>query len=277
MKIFIQTLQNSIYSKEFYRNLPNQKVSSSVSYYFVLILFAAVIFTAFMGVKLLPTVNSFVRTVGPTIIKTYPEDLVVEIKNGRATHNKEEPVMIPFPEDMDVPFRYAVVVDTKSPFSLDKLREYNAPFILTGDSLVSYENKGQVKITSIKDVPNVTIDRRQIVSWINTVQPFLGWLIPVMFLGFFIAGLVIYTSFFVRIILASLLVWLFYRFKKNNLPFKRAYQVAIHASTAAFVLIGIVGMLVPFDFPIPFLFTIITVIIAIVNFTPQPQESVQST
>lgn len=268
-KIFAQTFQESIYSKEFYRDLPSQPVSASVSYYFILILFASVIFTVVTGVGAWPTVNNFVKTAGPTIIKSFPEDLVIEIKNGQATHNKEEPVAIPFPSDANMPWRNAVVVDTKSPFSLNKLREHDTLFVLTEDSLAAYENdRGQVRIYPLKDMPNITINRRQIVSWIDTIEPFLGWLIPVMFLVLFIAGLLIYTSFFIRIILASLLIWLFYRLRKNSLPFKRAYQTAIHASTLAFVISGIILMFIPFDLPsLPFLFTIITVIVAVVNFT----------
>jgi len=127
MKIFIQTFWNSIYSKEFYRNLSNQTLSSSVSYYFVLILFASVIFTSIIGISLLPTVNNLVQTAGPLIIKSFPEDLVIEIKNGQATHNKEEPVTIPFPLGSNMPWRNAVVVDTKNSFSLNKIEEYDAP------------------------------------------------------------------------------------------------------------------------------------------------------
>lgn len=271
-KIFIETFKNSVYSKEFYRDLQNRAISESVYYYLFLVLLAAAIFSLTLGIRFLPTVNSFIQTAGPSIIKSFPDDLIVEIKNGQAAHNSDEPVMIPFPLGDKTPWRYAVVVDTKNPFSMQKFEEFNTPFLLTSDSIVAFQSEQQVKISSLKNAPNLTIDKRQIVSWVGAAEPFLGWSVPIMFAGLLIMGFFVYVSYFLRIILASLIIWVFHRIKNVSLPFKRVYQVAIHASTLPFVLIGVVLMLIPFDFPVPpFLFTIITVVAAVVNFSP-PQQ-----
>ena len=271
IRALIQTFQDSIYSKEFYRGLPSRAMSESVYYYLLLVLLAAIIFAVAIGLRFMPAVNIFARTAGPAIIQAFPQDLVIEIKNGQATHNSEDPVMIPNPFSADMPFRYLLVVDTKNQLPVQDFDKYDTILLLTNNSIISQENKGQAKISSLKDSPNVKIDRQQLTYWQNSIQPFLEWLIPIMFIGLFIAGFFVYASFFLRIILAALVIWAFYGMKKINLPFKRAYQVAIHASTLSFVLIGVVSMLF-MPFPIwPFLFTVITVVVAIVNFSP-PQS-----
>jgi len=283
MRHFLRTFQDSLSSKKFYASLPEKSFSSSVGYYFTLIFVVAIIFAAVISWNVLPVVNSFAENIGPTIIQYYPENLEVSIKDGVASHNQEDPVFIPFavpteqgfelPKEGEAPFRYVLVIDTNTPFILEKFEEYETLSYLGPDSFVVINDNGNPEVFALKDLPeDFTVNQQSILSLIGKFQPLTRLLPALLFVLMFIVGFFFYSLSFVRIILAAIIILAIHRLRGLNYSFKKSYQVALHASTLSIVLIPGILLFLHFDIPVPFLFTALTVIVATL-FMPQPSKA----
>jgi len=282
MKKFLSTFQQSITSKRFYQGLESHSIKSSVGYYFTLVFIAALIFSVVISWNLLPTINSFAKNIGPTIIEFYPEDLEITIKDGVAHHNQEDPIFIPFAipsatgfeiaESSTFPFRYALVIDTKNVYSEENFNKYETMIYLSQDNLVVAGEDGQIgTVTSLIKFPeDITINRRSVLSFIGDIQPLIRSLPAIVFFLIFIGGFFFYGFSFTRIIVAAIFIMLIYHLRGIKKGFGKSYQIAIHTSTLSFILIPGIFYLAGINIHIPFLFTALTVITAVL-LMPQPK------
>ncbi|MBS3903060.1 MAG: DUF1189 family protein [Anaplasmataceae bacterium] len=286
MKKFLNTFQQSIASKIFYRDLENRSLRSSIGYYFGLIFLITIITTLVVSWNLLPAVRTLVKNIGPTIINYYPEDLEITIKDGVASHSEEDPVFVPFVipnvegfpafESSSLPFRYAVVIDTKNTFDIKKFEEYETLVYLSKDYLVTANGEGRVEdLVALKDFPqDITINRQAVLSFIGELQPFVNALPVILFFLVFIGLFVLYGFSFIRVLLAALILMIIYRLAGLKRNFSKSYQVALHASTLALIVssLFIFINIIP-DVRIPFLFTALTVIIGTLMMPPAKSEN----
>jgi hypothetical protein len=126
----LRLVRASIYSPSFYRSLLEKPFSFSFTYYALLSIALAVVFSVSFSYRAIPAAADFLGTVGDELVRQFPDDLELSIRGGTVTVNQQEPYRLVFPEnlrngtDTRAPANL-LVVDTRQPFSLERFREYD--------------------------------------------------------------------------------------------------------------------------------------------------------
>lgn len=233
MNIFTK-IKNSIYNKEYYKStVLTESFGESIKYVIqvalVFALFASVFF-AFLTPKILNSIKEMVSSV----VVDYPEDLVVSIKNGKASVNRPEPYFVKVRKSFmgDGSIENMMVINTTESFDSLKFKEYKTFSLLTKNEIVVIEESGEIKILPLSNFGNIEISK----SWIIEKQDWLFKSLPWFMVGmFFLLYIGIFFLEFivamVTLLLYALMVWLILKIKKIDVSYGRAYQVAAHAGT----------------------------------------------
>src|SRR3989344_2911929 len=178
LRTSVSTIGNSVYGPRFYHELASRSFSYSIKYITLLSLAFAIIYTLWFGITIGPSILTFFTNVRLTITETIPNDLVVTIKAGNASINRPEPYTIATPQSWKsemhtTSFRFhknLLVIDTKTPFSVDAFRTYDT-FVLLGKQDIVYENNtNRIEIVSLVNTPQTTIDKNTITFLIDKVE-----------------------------------------------------------------------------------------------------------
>ena len=263
-------IRASIYAPYFYRAVLSKPLSWSIKYFFSFALVLAVISTAVVGWRAVPAVNSFLSNLAPTILKYYPDELEVAIKNGEATSNVPEPYVIKLPQelidsweksgDQNLAPENLMVINTKTRLiDWKEFQDYKAVALLSKDAIVLRDKNGGVRIQPLTDVPNTTINKKEIASMLEGIKPYAKLAAPILVLVIFLLA---YSWLMLKLIflfIAALLVWLIAaKFKGINIGYKKAYQVGLHAMTAALLLETFLRIFL--GVAVPYIFTIVTLL-----------------
>jgi len=268
---FLKTIRNSIYSPSFYVSIPQKKLSSAMGYFFLLILLVTV-------VESISPIWSF-STVGQTEIKKfvdkvknfYPSELVVKIQKGKVSTNVPEPYYIPLPEYTGKTAQDAsnlVVIDTKTPFSIDQFNQYKTIAWVTKDSVIT-KNEGKIQINDLSKVSNMTIDKTFVATIINKVSPWVNIIAPLAIAGILLGLYLLHIFRLVYLFFLALAIWLLTKLIKKPLSYGNSYKTGLYAMTLGFIVEIILGFTKQIGFV--FMFTIIALIIVLVNILSKPE------
>ncbi|MEW5805363.1 MAG: DUF1189 family protein [Patescibacteria group bacterium] len=276
MKNFILEIKNSVYNPVYYQELLQKPFSYSLKYFlkfFLILAFLATLGFAFFG---LPKVKVFFNEVFLGLRDYYPAELALYFKNGQVVSNVVEPYFLELPasfkkelENEDYQFENFLVIDTFNEFSLSKFEEYQSLAWLTRDSVVFVDEQAGVRILPLEELPDFVLNQRTVEDFLSQVQPVvnlaLNWLIPVVFIGFWLIG--IWNLFWLLIL--ALLVWAIAKLKDLKINYAKAYQFGLHLITLSMVwqLISLV-----FWIRVPFVYSLLALGLTFVNLKPQTTE-----
>ncbi len=276
MNIFHQ-IKNSVYGKDYYKDtVLNESVNQSIKYLAKLSLLVSllgiVIITCFI-----PSTVLKIKGVISVAVSNYPDDLVVTIDKGLASINQPEPYFIKIPVSLNntksnqaVKFDNLVTLNTSEPFSIEKFKEYSTLILLTKKEFISMDNSaGGLKITSIASFPNVTISK----TWLHEKENYLIKMMPVfaiVILAFLYLGLflMMFVGTLIILFFYALVVWGLFKLNKNEVSYKKSYQIALHAATITLI-VTLIGLFIQ---PInnAWLKVVILIIIIYLNFFKFP-------
>jgi len=279
---FFTLIKESIYSPEFYRGLPSKPLSFSVKYFYMLALALSLVVTVVFSFTFIPAISSFLKNIGPAITAYFPDELVITTKGGEVSVNVPEPYVLPVPPALQViPMDGAegkgqmptnlVVIDTKNEFSETAFAEYDTLVLLMKKSVAFSDGEGKIRIESLGDIPDYTIDKALVQKFASRTGSFLKYLAPILVFGIFFVSLVVFTFYLIYLFLAALLVWLVMKMRRAEAGYKKAYQVGIHAMTLGLIL-NTFFLVVFLPKPtMPFLFSILLIFVVAVNVkSPEP-------
>lgn len=285
MNIFKQ-IKNSIFGPDYYQNtVIKSSLRDAIKYATKLSLMVAVIIMivfAFLAPEFYKGLKTFVSDE----IANYPEDLVLNIKDGVASVNKPEPyslqisptskVMIDSTKNSEVNM---LVVDTTKTFNIDTFHSYSTLSLLTKNELIlPKDSKGTLQIIPLSEFGNVVITKSLLSTMEAKFHNFLPMIMVFMVLFVFIGVFIGYfVSFLIMSLLYALFVWLLAKVKDFDLNFKDSYKVALHSYTILIIL-SFVAMFVPVlkEFLIRLVAILIVVYINLFPDTPK-QEKVEVT
>lgn len=286
----LNQIKNSVYNPVFYKELTNKPWSFSVVYYLKLALLLALIASVIWSFILVPRIINFLRTVPDYVLSAYPAELELSIEEGQVSSNVEEPYLIDLSETLaqfNTPEerRLLVVIDTTTANPLATFEEYregNEILALIGKDTVVYVDSvnemGGVSL-SVQALPedlDLVINQVNIANFFDKLSsyffliPFV--LVPALFAFVFVSIL----AFLVWLIFISFLLWVVYylaRDKGERFTFGQMYRLTMHFSTLGLIsyLIFIsLGMAV-----LPFLATVITIAVALINVPLIPKRKVE--
>jgi hypothetical protein len=248
---FFQTLYKSIYSPELYKGIFERSFASSIGYFVTLCLVLALVNTVWISVELLPDVKDFGQNFFQKVESSYPDDLILDIKDSKVTSNK--------PGATYIADRF-IVIDTDNSFTLDKYKEYDAVVWITKDGLATRDGNGKIEIVGFEEFGDMRIDKAYVTSMADKILPFVTiftYSLPVLvyFVMFLFHALSLVYLFF-----GALVVWLICGLMKVESGYKKSYQIALHAMTLPLILNALGWAPV-----IPFFTTILLAVVAWIN------------
>ena len=273
---FFNTLKSAVYDPEFYKRIPKIGLGSAIGYFFLLALIFTVLNAVFLSNDLLRKAPEELKKAISEATSSYPEDLVVELNQGRVSTNTREPFFVPFPEgETEVDgedINNLLVIDTTTPYSAAQFEQYKTLIWVTQDSVFYRDsNEFQQRSIDLSEMENIKVDKDFINYWVGQVNPWLVYVGPglllIVTLGMFIgfAFNLVYFLFLAVFIffLSSIFKW--------GLGYGDAYKTAIYSSTLAFIVDMVIfntGIYTGF-FGFPFLFTLISLCVTTINLQAQ--------
>ncbi len=273
MKTIFATIKSSVYDPSFYRSLLEKPFRFSLQYFFSLIVVLALVCAVIFSISAVPAASSFFNTLGPAIVSYYPEGLEVTFKDGVASSNVEEPFTVALPQELissdefkrnhrDI--KELLVIDTQETFNLETFKSSGALALLNHDTLAYQDDHGVVRIQPLDEVPNTTVTKSLIASFMGKIQPYLKALVGALPFLIFFGMFAFFVLTLFTLLFEALLVWGLAKIKKLDIGYVKAYQISLHAVTLS-LLVGTVLLLLLPGLNIPFLFTILLIFVTWFN------------
>ncbi len=271
---FFKTIQDSIYNPKFYAGIVKQPISKAFKYFFLLTLFLTIVHVLSLSPILFNQVPNQARQLEQQIVTGYPEELKVQIHKGQVTTNVAEPYFIALPSQTassSSSLDHLVVIDTKTPFSLDQFRQYKAYVWLTKDSAAYYapDNAGEIRVFELAKIDNLNIDKNYVKSLASKLDPWINWLglglLVVISLGIYL----VYSFRLIQLLILAALIFVLGKILITKLTYKQAYTVSLYAITLGLILELIMDLVSSFSGGVPnlpFMVTLITLGVVFFNF-----------
>lgn len=259
--------KKSVVSPAFYGELMRKPFKYSLKYYYLLVIFLSVLMTVAASFYGVPGAFFAVRTIGPAIVSSIPDDFSLILKDGVAISNHEGPVVIGWPDNEIIrkaadhtEYKNFLVIDTSAEATPQAFKDSNAMFFIAKDSLMSAVER-VVQVMPFSDLPNVVITKKSFASLVRESESSFHWIILAFIFFTFIRFLFMFTVELILVLVLALVFWALLSKKRVGVKvsFKKAYQFALHAASLALIYYGFV-LVFPF-FYVPFLFSVIAVIV----------------
>jgi hypothetical protein len=263
---FLRTIRDSIYSPSFYFGIPKKPFKSAIGYFFLLILILTIIQSILPIRIFLTTGQTEIKTFVDRVKNFYPAELEVKIENGKASTNVPEPYFIPSPFNVDDKTVKSnpnlIVIDTKTPFSIEQFNQYKTYVWLTEDSIVS-NNKGQIQINDLSGTPNATINKTLVTGLIDKFSPWLNLITPIVVIGLLIIFYIAYSFRLIYLFFLAFLIWLLTKLVNKPLPYWTSFKIGLYAMTLGLFVSLILNLIDVEGFS--YMFTIISLAVVLIN------------
>ena len=275
---FLQSVQSSVYNPEFYSELVEKPFSYSLYYFFSLVLILAFIGTGILGTSLIPSLHSITENIDQKILATYPQNLIITIKDGIVSTNVQEPYSIVVPQELTSSKNFPqdiqnlIVIDTHAPFTLEAIKKHKTVALLTKDALIYRDENGAFKIKPVKEIPDTVISKATIQRYIEKARPFIKFIAPISVLMIFLGLIIFFSANLLYLVFGAGLIWIISKFKRAMLSYKKAYQIGLHAITLIMA-----AQALFFVFPVLtehgtlWIYVLIFILVVFINF-PKPKK-----
>lgn len=263
---FLKTIQNSIYSKEFYSTLLKKSFKSSIYYFLLLILLLTAIRVVTLVNPLFVQAPAALQSFASQIVDCFPKDLEVKITNGQTSTNAKEPYFISSCGTTNK--QNLVVIDTKTPYSPEKFDEYKVEAWVTKNSIISKRNNVETRSYNLTQIKDFKLNKDSLKSFSNMLTPYLKFVGPILIL---LAFLGIYLSYIFRLIhllIVAALILVLGKIFKKDLGFGESYKLGLYAITLGLIVDLVVSLTSRWTYlyGFPFMVTILTLAVVLINF-----------
>lgn len=267
---FLKTIQNSIYSPQFYSQVLKKSFKQGISYFLLLIL----LLTTIRLITLIPTfmfeAPRAIRDFAASIINCYPKELEISITNGKISTNAQEPYIIPPCEGLYNTLdntKDVLVIDTKNPFSLAKFEEYKTVVWITETSVVYKKNDFETRSYSFSQIKDFKLNEKLLNSLYDQFSPYLKFVGPLLLLLALIGIILSYNFRLVYLLFIALIVWLASKILKKELSYKQSYIAGLYAITLGLLVELIINLTHKWThfYGFPFMITVITLGVVWIN------------
>lgn len=269
---FLNKVKSSIYSPEFYLSIRKKTTGEAFKYFLGLAAILALI-QAFISIPIAFSIQKELPGLSSKLVSYYPEQLVVKVKNGKASTNVKEPYYIKMPESGGG-YANLLVIDTKTGYSAEQFGKYSAAAWLTKDTLFVKGENGlrALELTKIQDL---TINKTFVSNIVSKVSPFFKLIFPLMFILVFLALILFFIFRLVQLLFIAIGIYLVGRALNLGFSYKESYKIGLFAITLPLILDLILTFskgVLSFS-GIPFFFTIVTLFVVSINYLSAKKAS----
>jgi len=274
MKKFFADFKNSIYNPNYYKEILHKPFSYSFKYFLTFSLVVSFLMALTLSLVLLPKFTPILSNLELKVTRNYPQGLEVKVENGQASANVPQPYFIKTPQSVrasgsQIEKDNIIVLDTENTFNLDKFYSYKTISVLNKDSFTYLEND-KLTIQSLRSIPNITINKENISTWIKSVAPFIGLFYPLFFVGVFI-GMIFYFIFqMVYLLPMSLFIWLVAKMKNIKAGYWKSYQIGMHIISPLIILFFLLSAI---NLNFTFMLSLAVILMAIFNLKNEPRPN----
>lgn len=271
---FFNTLKDSIYSPSFYASVSSLSFWKGFRYLLLLFLILSIIQTIVTSLSL-GNIQGELSKFMSTAINYYPAELELKIDKGQVSTNVEEPYYFPMPAEAEgeseeqLPTNL-VVIDTTTQFSTEQFNKYDTVVWITKDT-VHYRDDYKIDSIPLNEVDNIIINRQIIESYGKQIEPYLGYVKPILVTLIFILSFAGYEWNLFYLLLLALAIMLLLKILKWNLEYSSAYKIGMYAITLPLLLSFLINVTSTYtNFSgFPFLFSLVTLAVVFANFFDQ--------
>lgn len=261
IKFFFDILVKSLTKFEYYKEIKKANFKFSLKYlfslFYVISLIGSLIFATSIGILVLPKVPTFVTVFEQKAKSLYPVGLVVNVKNGMITTNQKEPYSLDTLNQFNLgnAKKHLVTIDTSA--NPSDIKNENTQVLVTKDSVTVLKSDNSYQVYPIDTSANYTINQKGYEDLLAKLSPYLKYIEPAVIILILLAVLIwpIIAAFLslvfklIYLLIFTGVLFLVIKLMKKELPFKKLYQLAMHASTLP-ILLGLVvstlGIQMPF-------------------------------
>ncbi len=275
---WIQNVVKSVYDPSFYRELIKGKTPGSFTYFLGLMLVFSVVlsFRAYVSLGTWWVEGNGISNVRESILSSYPDELVLEYRDGHVTSNVDEPYFIPMSESLrdfvDSEKKSSanlLVIDTSHPIVPEDIVRYDTVAILGNTALWVNDPEGGIQVNTFATLNKdpFTLDKGVVTGFVDGAFRILKpitivglVLLPVLSILWFSISYVLYLLF------GALLVLIVGKVRNIDLSYKQSYRLGFHLITVP-VCYGLLTTMFPV-LEIPLVFSILLVVAAYINLEP---------
>ncbi|MBI4038849.1 DUF1189 family protein [Candidatus Daviesbacteria bacterium] len=262
---FFKTVQDSIYSPQFYSAILTKSFKSSLGYFLLLILFLTVINLLTLIKPVFIEAPLAIQSFAQTMINCYPKNLEIKISNGQVSTNVSEPYFISSCEGNKS--KDLMVLDTKTPFSAAQFESYQVSTWVTKDAIVYKKNDIETNTYNLNKIKDFKLNKELINSYYQMFSPYLKFAGPILIFLAFVGIFLSYDFRLLYLLLISSLIWLLGKILKYNLVYGQSYKLGLHAITLGLIVELVAGLIQPWTHfaGFPFMVSILTLAVVFVN------------
>uniref|UniRef100_A0A7C4TL64 DUF1189 domain-containing protein n=1 Tax=candidate division WWE3 bacterium TaxID=2053526 RepID=A0A7C4TL64_UNCKA len=243
IKTFFHVFTKSMGSLDYYGELLETPFKFSAKYFFTLLFLAATAVTSKEAVNIFRELEPNIKSTLKNTISLYPNDLVIDIKDGEATFSTQSPVLIKNPaynsEDKEEIPENLILLDAEG--KITDLKDKNALMVLNRKNLLIQE-QNSVGTYPLTNVTDTKIDKTMLQGGLESIKPFIK-VIP------YILTLILLTAMFgyyvfskgFYLVTVSCVLWGFAILANERVKFSKLYQFAVHAMTLPIILEVVIG------------------------------------
>ncbi len=249
----------SAYSPDLYLAALRQPGERAWAAFTVFMLLLTVLWVVVRATWVSGMLSAFSAQASGRLLDLYPPGLVVTIHDGTVSTNANGPVAIPVPPEWRDGNGVAnlLVIDTQTPVSNEAFDRLDTLIWLSRTSVVARDNSG-LRMTSLKSVSDLRIDRQAVAQALDLVLPWLQLAVPILVAGLAIGGFFwIFVGSIIRLVWLTVLSVIVARLMGLRLGYGRLFVLGLYATlwpTALAVVLGLAGV----NTHVPFLPSILT-------------------
>lgn len=248
IKTFFHVLTNSaIPGEHYYKKIPKTHFGFSFKYLFFLIFIIHFITTVIVLTRILLFENT-ITNLKTNIMQTFdsfPQDLVITVKNRRLFTNYNHPFIAWF-HYKSIPFPM-VVVDEYA--QAGKIREYDSLALLHAEGVTTQTRE---KLSTYPFEKNTTyiINKGKVEVLKNFFLYWFSLLFPTAFLVFFVLSISLlpfayFIAKFISLAILSIVVFIAAKLSYPHIQYKKILQISLHAITLPLILEYITFLVMP--------------------------------
>lgn len=276
---FLHTIKKSIYDVDFYNTAKMERNGVAMKYYTLFIMLMVCITMIPLALNFRVSLHSYpqgIDNIRSQIVDIYPDELVLNFKNGKVSSNVEEPYHIPIPGALNAKNpKNLITINTRESITSTDFDRYDTAAILGHDAIWIYnsqENKIEIQKFDSFSKESIIINKQKATEWIDLILNIGKKIIfLVIILLPFILFAFIWVKYIVYLLFGAIVILLIAKARKTNLTYGQAYKIGLYLITLPILYSTLtMGPLTILD--VPFGFTLLLIMVAFINLVPTESD-----
>jgi len=250
LKKYLATLQATLTQPEYYIDILNQNIWSSIKFLLISYLLIGLIVSTIIVQIDIPKLQSQFAQAMAELKTYYPKGLEIKWDNNQLTTNTSEPVRVNYPTVVATKYRLQEQLALINPQLETPSNNEKSLFILSKDKLWFQENNQSWNQLPLSAIPGfehpITLNQGSIgqvtQSWQETVVNLLNkikFTVPIFF------PILLLFSRLVSNLIDVLLIFLISRISFRKFSFPKIWQISLHVMVVSEIISQITGYLYP--------------------------------